>query len=57
VALAHAAEASRVTLRAAAEPALDAVEAQYLDRLLRTADAEEGIRAWMEKRQPTWKNL
>ena len=56
VALAHAAEASRLTLRAAAEPALDAAEQQYLDRLLKAADAEEGIRAWMEKRQPAWKN-
>ena len=56
IALAHAAEASRVTLRAAAEGALDVVERQYLERLLSTADAREGIRSWMEKRQPKWIN-
>ncbi len=56
VALRHAAEASRLTLRAAAEPALDAAEAQYLDRLLMSRDATEGIRAWMEKRPPEWRH-
>lgn len=56
VALSHAAEASRLTLRAVAEPALDAAEGQYLNRLLKTADAAEGIEAWIEKRQPAWRN-
>jgi cyclohexa-1,5-dienecarbonyl-CoA hydratase len=56
VALSHAAEASRLALRAQAEPALDAAEGQYRNRLLRTADASEGVRAWMEKRAPRWKN-
>lgn len=56
VALAHGAEASRLTLRAQAERALDAAEAQYLDRLLKTADAAEGIKAWIEKRPPRWTN-
>jgi len=54
VALAHAAEASRLTLRAQAEPALAAAEAQYLNHLLKTSDAAEGIQAWMEKRPPNW---
>ena len=26
----------------------------YLEELMRTADAEEGIRAFMEKRDPKW---
>jgi cyclohexa-1,5-dienecarbonyl-CoA hydratase len=56
IALSHAAEASRVTLRAAVESALDATERQYLERLLATADAREGIRAWIDKRPPRWTN-
>jgi cyclohexa-1,5-dienecarbonyl-CoA hydratase len=54
VALMHAAAATRLTLRAAAEPALDAAEALYLERLLASPDAREGIRAWIEKRTPNW---
>ncbi len=30
------------------------VEALYLDRLMKLSDAEEGIRAFLEKRQPAW---
>jgi cyclohexa-1,5-dienecarbonyl-CoA hydratase len=56
VALSHAAEASRLTLRAVAEPALAAAERQYLDRLLHTADAVEGIEAWLAKRPADWQN-
>jgi cyclohexa-1,5-dienecarbonyl-CoA hydratase len=56
VALSHAAEASRLTLRAVAEPALAIAERQYLGRLLQTADAAEGIRAWIDKRPPVWKD-
>jgi cyclohexa-1,5-dienecarbonyl-CoA hydratase len=26
----------------------------YLEDLMKTADAQEGIRAFMEKRQPKW---
>ena len=55
-ALSHAAEASRASLRALAEPALDAAERRYLEGLLKTADAVEGIQAWIEKRQPEWKD-
>ena len=27
----------------------------YLDELMKTEDAQEGIRAFLEKRHPTWK--
>ena len=57
VALAHAAEAARLTLRAQAEPALDLAERQYLERLLTTRDALEGVQAWLEKRSPQWKDM
>jgi cyclohexa-1,5-dienecarbonyl-CoA hydratase len=33
---------------------LDDVEAFYLERLIRTSDAGEGIRAFLEKRAPVW---
>jgi cyclohexa-1,5-dienecarbonyl-CoA hydratase len=55
-ALAHAAAASRLTLRAQAEPALDRAERDYLGGLLKTHDAIEGVNAWLEKRSPNWKN-
>lgn len=54
-ALGVAALASRAVLRAQAEPLLDALERMYLDELLPTDDATEGVRAWMEKRPPRWK--
>ena len=56
VALSHAVAASRLTLRAQAEPALDRAERDYLGGLLKTADAVEGVNAWLEKRSPNWKN-
>jgi cyclohexa-1,5-dienecarbonyl-CoA hydratase len=55
-ALGHAATASRLTLRAQAEPALDRAERDYLSGLLKTHDAIEGVAAWLEKRPPNWKN-
>jgi len=36
--------------------ALARVEALYRDELLATADAEEGVRAFLEKRPPRWKD-
>ena len=30
-------------------------EQLYLDELMKTEDAQEGIRAWLEKREPKWK--
>lgn len=56
VALAHAVGAARITLRAQADPALDAAERDYLERLVQTADAAEGVAAWLEKRAPRWEN-
>lgn len=32
------------------------VEKLYLDELMHTEDAREGLRAFLEKRKPTWKN-
>ncbi len=50
---------SRRTLRhngrAEFERELAAVEKIYLDQLMRTEDAQEGIRAFLEKRLPLWK--
>jgi cyclohexa-1,5-dienecarbonyl-CoA hydratase len=56
VALSHAVAAARLTVRAQAEPALDAAERDYLGSLLKTADAAEGVQAWLEKRPPQWNN-
>jgi cyclohexa-1,5-dienecarbonyl-CoA hydratase len=56
MALSHAAAASRLTLRGPAETALDAAERDYLSGLLKTADAAEGIQAWLEKRPAKWNN-
>ena len=56
IALSHAVMASRLTLRAQAEPALDRAERDYLDGLLTTDDAAEGVKAWLQKRSPNWKN-
>jgi enoyl-CoA hydratase/carnithine racemase len=36
--------------------ALARVEDLYLNELMRTEDAQEGISAFMEKRKPTWRN-
>lgn len=38
------------------EDALAAVEDLYLNELMKTADAREGIKAFMEKRKPEWKS-
>ena len=54
VALSHAVAAARLTIRAQAEPALDAAERDYLGGLLLTADAVEGVQAWLQKRSPKW---
>ena len=55
-ALSHAAAAARITLRAQAEPALDRAERDYLSGMLSTADAVEGVRAFLEKRPPKWED-
>jgi len=56
VALSHAISAARLTLRAQAEPVLDRAERDYLGGLLKTKDAVEGVKAWMEKRAPNWQD-
>jgi cyclohexa-1,5-dienecarbonyl-CoA hydratase len=54
-ALSHAALAARAVWRPDVERALVANERRYLDGLLAHPDAEEGIRAWMERRVPNWR--
>jgi cyclohexa-1,5-dienecarbonyl-CoA hydratase len=38
------------------EPSLQAIEGIYLNELMKTHDAQEGLEAFMEKRKPVWKN-
>jgi len=38
------------------EPSLQVIEKIYLDELMKTNDAQEGLKAFLEKRKPTWKN-
>jgi len=38
------------------DDALRAVEEIYLNELMRTADAPEGLQAWVEKRPPHWRH-
>jgi cyclohexa-1,5-dienecarbonyl-CoA hydratase len=38
------------------ESALAEVEDLYLHELMKTKDANEGVRAFMEKRKPEWRN-
>jgi cyclohexa-1,5-dienecarbonyl-CoA hydratase len=54
-ALAHAKRALYAWDSAHFEKGLGRAEEIYLEKLIQTEDAQEGIRAWMEKRQPIWK--
>ena len=38
------------------ESSLKTIEGIYLQELMKTDDAEEGLRAFLEKRKPVWKN-
>ncbi len=43
-------------LRDPLEPSLQAIEDVYLKELLKAADAQEGLKAFLEKRKPVWRN-
>jgi cyclohexa-1,5-dienecarbonyl-CoA hydratase len=55
-ALRHALRAVRLHHAAEVGRQLDAVEALYLRDLMATADATEGLRAFLEKRAPRWRD-
>ncbi len=57
IALQFAAKSSRFEMHRAFLDNIDAVEKMYVRELMATEDANEGIRAFMEKRRPLWKNL
>lgn len=61
--LARSASSLRLAVRAARAGIADrfrrnmqAIETMYLDELMTTEDAQEGLRAFLEKRQPEWRN-
>ncbi len=56
VALRFAAKASRFEMYQAFLKNIEALEKMYVQELMATADANEGIKAFMEKRKPVWKN-
>jgi len=43
-------------LRDDLEPSLKVIEDIYLNQLMKSHDAQEGLKAFLEKRKPTWKN-
>ena len=49
-------KAARLDSRSSFESALRESERIYLDELLKTEDAVEGLNAFLEKRQPEWRN-
>lgn len=54
--LRHAVRALRLGLRARLEAELPAIERLYLDGLMASADATEGLRAFLEKRPAVWQD-
>lgn len=55
-ALACALQAARGAMRADVRRRLAEVEALYLDRLMKTRDANEGLAAFLAKRHPQWEH-
>ena len=55
-ALQLALRAARAGVRRKVEVALDAVERIYLDEVMATRDANEGIEAFLGKRPPQWED-
>jgi len=56
VALRYAVRAARLPLRRALQEDLPQIERMYLDELMAESDAVEGLRAFMEKREPRWQS-
>ncbi len=54
--LALAVRAAREPFADLARARLDDVEALYLEKLMRTRDANEGLTAFLEKRAPKWEH-
>jgi len=54
--LSYACRAARLRVREALEHDLPMLEHLYLNELMKTPDAVEGIRAFLEKRAPKWTN-
>ena len=48
--------ALRISEETTFAPALERIEKIYLEELMETSDAAEGIRAYMEKREPRWQD-
>ncbi len=53
----YAVRAVRADVRAKLAIELPAIERLYLDELMRTSDAQEGLRAFIEKRSAVWQNV
>jgi len=56
IVLKMAKEATLAGLNDDLEKGLQAIEKIYLNRLMKSYDATEGLKAFLEKRKPTWKN-
>ncbi len=54
--LRFAVAAARASMAERFEHEMTCIEGLYLDELMRTADAREGLSAFLEKRPPTWRN-
>ncbi|MHA2167951.1 MAG: enoyl-CoA hydratase/isomerase family protein [Candidatus Hodarchaeales archaeon] len=56
VVLQHTKKAINFGINSNFESKLDFVEKQYLEELMATHDANEGLNAFMDKRKPEWQN-